>query len=45
MGPNASPLKVTHNTWGLGWDIRLDRDVITFRVTVHTIPEGFDTRT
>ena len=34
------PLRVTHDTCVLGWDIRLDKVVITFRVTVHTIPES-----
>ena len=29
-----------HDTCVLGWDIRLDKVVITFRVTVHTIPES-----
>ena len=38
--PTPPPFRVTHDTCVLGWDIRLDKVVITFRVTVHTIPES-----
>ena len=44
MGPwvptAPPPFRVAHDTCVLGWDIRLDKVVITFRVTVHTIPES-----
>ena len=30
--PTAPPFRVTHDTCVLGWDIRLDKVVITFKV-------------